>query len=116
MAGSSRIGQLKSRVDCALARPEDDEVIRRLLRDNAMGGAIRLTFEREPNYFYGAHLAGGHDQTILVSDAGNLVAVGRCTRRICWVNGEPRSTGYLAELRLDQSALSLIHISSPRDS
>lgn len=88
---------------CAVATPKDDEAIRRLLRDNAMGGGIRITLEREPNYFLGTDIAGGIDQTILVSRESQLGCVGRCTRRKCWVNGEPRTVGYLAELRLDDS-------------
>lgn len=92
------------RTMCVLATPAEDAAIRRLLRENPMGGSIQLTFEREPDYFRGAGLAGAEDQTVLVSSLGQLAAVGRCTRRPCWVDGEIRSVGYLAELRLDASA------------
>jgi hypothetical protein len=94
----------QTRPSYTVAAPGDEARLRRLLRENPMGGAIRLTFEREPDYFAGANLAGGEDQTILVSEADRAVCLGRCTRRECWVNGRPRDVGYLAELRLDARA------------
>ena len=93
-----------TRTRFAVAAPEDDPAIRRLLRDNPMAGAIRLTFEREPDYFRGAGLAGAEDQTIVVFSKGRLVCVGRCSRRACWVDGLEADVGYLAELRLDAAA------------
>src|SRR6187551_2817061 len=104
MAGIVPLRELKPVLECAIAGPANEPAIRRLLRENPMGGAIELTFEREPNYDRGANLAGGRDRTIIVSNRGQLVCVGRCTRRRCWVNGEPRTVGYVGELRLDQSA------------
>jgi len=106
MGGTTAIRQLASpgRLTWTLARPADDAAIRRLLRENPMGGSIQLTFEREPDYFQGAGLAGAEDQTVLVSFGDRLAAVGRCIRRPCWMDGEIRSVGYLSELRLDASA------------
>jgi len=98
----------KSRVTRALrfavAAHEDEAGIRRLLRENPMEGAVRVTFEREPDYFHGTDLAGGVDQTIVAYEDNRLHCMGRCTRRECWVNGRVRSVGYLAELRLDGRA------------
>src|SRR5689334_1979750 len=88
---------------CSVATSSDDIAIRRLLRENSMDGAIRITFEREPDYFLGTDLAGGIDQTILVARDSKLGCIGRCTRRECWVNGQRHSIGYLGELRLDRS-------------
>ena len=88
----------------ALATRADDAAIRRLLRENPMRGAVRVGFEREPDYFRGADLAGGEDQTIVAHDGARLVCMGRCTRRECWVDGAARRVGYLAELRLDAAA------------
>jgi hypothetical protein len=88
----------------AVGTEADDAAIRNLLRDNPMAGAVRLTFEREPDYFNGADLAGGKDQTIVAFSNSSLVCMGRCTRRECWVDGAALRVGYLAELRLDATA------------
>lgn len=90
-----------TRTRFAVATPADDPAIRRLLRDHPMAGSIRLTFEREPDYFRGAGLAGAADQTIVAFSNGRLVCMGRCSQRNCWVNGRITRVGYLAELRLD---------------
>jgi hypothetical protein len=87
----------------AVATEADEAAIRRLLRDNPMPGAIRLSFEREPEYFRGAGLAGGDDRTIVAYSGGRLVCMGRCTFRECWMDGRATRVGYLAELRLDSS-------------
>jgi len=106
MAGTIAERELSpaAEVRFAVATEADDPAIRRLLRDNPMPGAISLRFEREPNYFRGAGLAGGEDQTIVASKDGRLECMGRCTRRECWVNGRAQNVGYLAELRLDAAA------------
>ncbi len=93
-----------ARMGFAVATPADDEVIRRLLRDNPMPGLVRLTFEREPDYFLGAGLAGAADQTVVSFSNGRLVCMGRCSQRDCWINGRTARVGYLAELRLDATA------------
>ena len=88
----------------ALATRADDAAIRRLLRDNPMRGAISLSFEREPDYFRGANLAGAEDRTIVAFENERLLCMGRCSTRHCWVNGRVQRVGYLAELRLDADA------------
>jgi hypothetical protein len=93
-----------ARTRFAVATSADDVAIRRLLRESPMRGAVSLTFEREPNYFAGANLAGGADQTIVAVSDSRLVCMGRCTRRKCWVDGQARTVGYLGELRLDAAA------------
>src|SRR5690606_6935685 len=76
----------------------------RLLRENAMEGAVSLTLEREPDYFRGVGLAGGEDQTIVAFTGDRLACMGRCTSRDCWIDGRAARVGYLAELRLDSRA------------
>ncbi len=102
MAGTAADCELSTRF--AVAAAADDAAIRRLLRENPMRGAISLSFDREPDYFRGANLAGGEDQTIVAFADGRLVCMGRCTERECWVNGASRRVGYLGELRLDATA------------
>lgn len=88
----------------ALAAEADDAAIRQLLRDNPMRGEISLSFEREPNYFLGASVAGSEDQTMLAFEGERLLCMGRCSIRRRYINGVIRRVGYLAELRLDASA------------
>jgi hypothetical protein len=102
MAGAIADRELGTRF--AVATPADDAAIRRLLRENPMRGSVDLTFEREPGYFAGADLAGGQDQTITAFSGNDLVCMGRCSLRDCWVDGAVRRVGYLAELRLDAAA------------
>ena len=52
----------------APARPEDDAILRQLLRDNPMDGWVRLGLEREPGYQAGAP-AEGRWSLLLSSDA-----------------------------------------------
>jgi hypothetical protein len=92
------------RVEFGVARPGDDDAIRALLRANPMRGSVVLGFEREPAYFLGTGMGGAEDETIVARRNGDLACVGRCTGRECWVNGQPRRVGYLAELRLAAAA------------
>ena len=94
----------RSRVRYAVATLADEPALRRLLRDNPMRGAISLSFEREPHYFAGAHLAEADDTTIIAHEGSRLVCMGRCITRTCWLNGAPRRVSYLGELRLDVTA------------
>ncbi len=88
----------------AMATRADDAALRRLLRENPLRGAVSVRFEREPDYFRGADLAGGADKTIIAHDGARLVCMGRCTERACWLDGRESRVGYLAELRLDAAA------------
>lgn len=102
MAGPAADRELSTRF--GVATEADDEALRRLLRENPMRGAIRLSFEREPNYFRGTQLAGGADETIVACADERLVCMGRCVQRECWVNGAAHRVGYLGELRLAAAA------------
>ena len=97
-------GRNRPRLRFVIASPADDAAIRRLLRETPMRGAITLSFEREPNYFHGAALAGAEDQTILAFDGDHLICMGRCSTRPCWIDGRVQRVGYLAELRLAATA------------
>lgn len=109
MAGTTLDRQLterpaKSGVRFALATPEHDAAIRRLLRENPMRGAISLSFEREPDFFRSTGMASEREDTILAFSGGQLVCMGRCIVRPGWLDGAVRRVGYLGELRLDASA------------
>ena len=94
----------EARTTFRVATISDDVAIRQLLRETPMQGAIRITFEREPDCFRGADVAGGEERTIVAYEMERLVCMGRCIRRDAWLNGAVRSVGYLGELRLDESA------------
>lgn len=105
--GQLNAGAVEARaagVHFAVAGPEHDAAIRRLLRENPMRGAIAITFEREPDYFLGGNLAGASDCTLLAFDAGRLLCMGRATTRDLWLNGRAQRATYLGELRLDAAA------------
>jgi hypothetical protein len=107
MAGTIIESQLtahhSSAIRFTLATKDDDQAIRRLLRDNPIRGAISVSFEREPDYFHGTQIAGADDKTILAFAQGRLVCLGRCSVRERYLNGEIRRVGYLSDLRLDSS-------------
>jgi hypothetical protein len=95
-----------SRLIVELARPEDDPEIRRLLRENPMDGAIRVSLEREPNAFLAAVVEGEPHYTVVAREPATGRIVGMGTRAVwnAFVNGEPCRLGYLSQLRVDRAA------------
>lgn len=93
--------EVMNRLRFALATQRDDDAIRRLLRENPTAGEVSLSFEREPNYFAGAGLAGARDLTVVAYAGDRLVCLGHCATRNGWVGDEVKKVGYLGELRLD---------------
>jgi hypothetical protein len=89
-----------------LATPEDDPEIRRLLRENPMDGAIRVSLEREPDASLAAAVEGDRHATVVARDPGTGRIVGMGTRAVwnAFVNGEPRRLGYLSQLRVDRAS------------
>jgi len=87
--------------EVGFARPEDDAAIRALLRRQALGGAIRLGFEREPDARLAAAVEGERHHTVVARRAGSGELLGMASRAVrrVWVNGERRYLGYLAQLR-----------------
>ncbi len=86
----------------AAARPGDDDAVRELLRRRAMGGAIRLTLEREPSVRLAAGVEGERHHTVVARHRGTGRVLGmgsRAVRRV-WVDGERVLMGYLGQLRL----------------
>jgi hypothetical protein len=87
-----------------VARAEHDGVLRRLLRDNPIPGWVRLSFEREPNYFSAATIEGDNE-TVLAREAAGGRVVGMFSRSVhdAYLNGWPRRLGYLGQLRVDHA-------------
>jgi hypothetical protein len=88
-------------VSFSVATNEDDAEIRRLLRENPMPGRISLSLEREPDFFADANSSTETKNTIVARDGRRVVCVGSCCVRQRFVNGKPRTVGYLGGLRLD---------------
>lgn len=84
----------------SVAAPGDDAEVRALLRASVTAGRVRLAFTREPDYALGQGLGGAVDHTIVARNRGRLVALGRCSTRTLYRNGEPSRIGYLSELRV----------------
>jgi len=95
MAGTTLTGRL-SGLDYGFATEADDAGLRALLCETPMGGAIRLTFEREPNFFASVRREGIRHYTICARDAGRIVAM---ASRTVWSTG----VGYLHQLRIAPS-------------
>lgn len=86
-----------------LAQKEDDAEVRRLLRENPLEGAVRLSLECEPDSALAGGVQGDVHQMVAVRDAPGapLVAIGARTLLDAWVNGEPSRLGYLSQFRVD---------------
>ena len=86
------------------ARPEDEPELRRVMRETAMDGTIRLAFAREPNFYAAAAVEGPVHQAIVARDPEGRV-VGLCSRstRPLWVDRTPTQVGYLSALRLEEA-------------
>jgi hypothetical protein len=106
MAGNTVAGELSavdaraSGVEFAVATRADEAELRTLLRATPTPGAVSLRFEREPDYFAGENVGGASDRTIVARRDGRVVCMGRCSRRVVYVNGRLSEVGYLGELRL----------------
>lgn len=83
------------------ARPEDEALIRQLMREAPMQGAVRLTLQREPDANLAAGIQGRKHVTVLVVNAsdGQVLGTGSRSVRSLYVNGKVRQVGYLGQLR-----------------
>ena len=84
-----------------LAATAHDAALRRMTREQAMPGWIRLAFTREPNWATGQEVLGHESQTLVaLDDAGGVVGCGVRALRKIYVNGHCADMGYLCGLRL----------------
>jgi hypothetical protein len=85
-----------------VARRDDDADLRRLLRDNATDGWIRLALTREPDAFGAARTMGPHHGYVIARSRRTQDAVGMCewSARESFIDGEPRLLAYLGALRI----------------
>jgi len=82
------------------ARPEDDEALQAMLRENEMESWIRLSMESEPSYFSSTDTFG--QTTTILGGKSSGAPVGVCSfdRMPVFINGKPELTGYLGKLRV----------------
>jgi hypothetical protein len=83
------------------ARPDDDEALRALLRSAFMDGPMRLSLQREPDFFIGAEIGSLATTVIVARDTSTGAVVstaGRAIRR-AFIDGCESPMGYLSALR-----------------
>jgi hypothetical protein len=93
------------RVKISRAGPQDEAELRALLRSQPMPGWVKLSFEREPDYFVAAPIEGERRGVLLAREQtgsgvyGPLVGIcARAVRRV-FVDGEQRQLGYIGQFR-----------------
>lgn len=88
-----------------VATPSDEAEIRRLLRENAIGGGYAMSLEREPDGFSGVTWPGERKTIILARDRASGAAVGLAERivRPAFVDGQRCLLPYLGALRIAAS-------------
>jgi hypothetical protein len=86
------------------ATERHEPALRRLFAESEMEGDIRLSFRREPNYFWATGLFGPFCQVVVARDTatGAVIGVGTRAIRDGFINGKIDPIGYLADLRLDR--------------
>jgi len=92
-------------ISFTIAGPADEAEIRRILRENPLGGGWQISLEREPDGLGGPHVPDERQVLVLARDPESGVAIGLCERlvRPAWVNGERRMMPYLGALRIAPS-------------
>ena len=85
-----------------LATSETEGDFRRLLRENALVGNIKLLLTREPNAFHAAAISGDRYELMLAyrQNPRQLVGGGARFELDAYINGEAARIGYLGELRV----------------
>lgn len=86
----------------SVARQEDDADIRRLFRENALGGWVRLSLEREPDASAADFGLSRSHAFIIARDRETGEALGICERSVrdAFVDGEIQPLPYLGSLRV----------------
>ena len=89
----------------SVAGRQDEPDIRRLLRENALGGAFEIALEREPDAFAGDFGLSASQVFIIARDSDSGEAIGLCERvvRAAYVDGEVGALPYIGALRVAAS-------------
>jgi len=86
-----------------IASREDDSLLRRLLRENAMPSWVTMATEREPSYFDGASLMGDAYALIAeeVQKRKRVIGMYACTYMPVHIDGRPETIGYFGGMRVN---------------
>ncbi|QCF27681.1 GNAT family N-acetyltransferase [Hydrocarboniclastica marina] len=92
-------------VNIRAATVDDSPAILRLLANNSQPGKLHLTFERAPDYFYGARVSCKEPDVYVAEhpDGDELVGLFNVGYREVFVNGAVETVRYGHDLRLDQT-------------
>lgn len=89
------------KVHVRLAIPADNELIQALVRAYPMRGAVDILLQKAPDYAAASAIRGDRQQTLAgFSEERLCVMVSRSLQQ-AYINGEPRTLGYLSDLRSD---------------
>jgi hypothetical protein len=88
------------------AVPSDDAALRNLVRSTPMDGPMRLSLEREPDFFRAAKIGNIATEVIVGRevDGGRVVSTASRAIRRAYVDGSEQSLGYLSSLRILKDA------------
>jgi hypothetical protein len=88
------------------AVPSDDAALRNLLRSTPMDGPIRLSLEREPDFFRAAEIGNIATEVIVCreTNGGRVVSTASRSMRRAYVDGIEQPLGYLSSLRILKDA------------
>jgi hypothetical protein len=82
-----------------LATEDDDELLRSILRDNAMPTWVDMAITREPLFFAGKNVFG-EDWAVVAEEKGDVIGIYTASVLPLHVDGHPERLGYLGGLRV----------------
>ncbi len=90
------------RYEFSLARPDDDAQLRERMAQDWIEGAAAISLRREPSYFAACRLQGERAEVIVGRDTstGQILAAGTRSVSTAFLDGKPRHTAYLSDLRI----------------
>jgi hypothetical protein len=94
-----------SKFQYRIANEADEIQLRYIMQSNPMEGQIKMTFQREPNYFRAAGIGSKFNQTIVACDdaTNDIVAMGSRSVKPVFINGKVENIGYLSSLRIKEN-------------
>jgi hypothetical protein len=110
--GVSRRSLASGGLTFTVAGREDDADIRRLLRENELGGWVRLSLERTPDAFAADFGLSRSHAFIVARDGSTGEAVGVCEHAVrdAFVGGAVRPLPYLGALRVARAYRHRLHV------
>ena len=89
------------KIKVRLADKSDDPFLNKILRDNNIGGSIRIAFQRNPSYFDSLKIEGYKNQVVIGrSEKNRIIGFGSRSLKKAYINGVLTDLGYLGNLRV----------------